>query len=63
MRFLKISRGKVALIDDEDYDLLSKRRWYAHGKTKYLGSFLLKEDATRSYGEIAKQVHGDFLHL
>lgn len=30
MKEIKLSQGKVALIDDEDFDSISKYKWYAH---------------------------------
>jgi hypothetical protein len=37
MREIPLTQGKVALVDDEDYQELSKHKWYAlkHGNTYY----------------------------
>lgn len=39
MKEIKLSQGRVAYVDDEDYEYLSQWRWFAHrdGKTFYAG--------------------------
>ncbi len=44
MKRIKLTQGKFALVDDEDYDYLSKFKWYAYcsrgifyaGRTEYI---------------------------
>lgn len=35
MREIKLSQGKVAIVDDEDYERISKRKWFFHAATGY----------------------------
>jgi hypothetical protein len=34
LRTIELTQGKVALVDDEDYDWLSQWKWYAHRNPK-----------------------------
>lgn len=44
-----------------------QRKWMAEikvdGKTRYLGTFEIEEDAGRAYDKIAKELHGEFANL
>ena len=46
MREIKLSQGKVALVDDEDYDFLSHWKWYAakQHRTFYAGRRIRRGD-------------------
>ena len=60
MREIALSQGRVALVDDDDYDTLSKRKWYFD---RYAWSFRVREDGSRQriamHREILELEHGD----
>lgn len=46
MKKIELTRGLCAIVDDEDYEMLSKYSWYAHrsGHTYYAGRAVRKDD-------------------
>lgn len=49
MKEIKLSSGALVLVDDEDYDLVSKHKWYetkAIRKGKYYTSYAIGKDGT-----------------
>jgi len=55
---IPLTQNKVALIDDEDYELVSQYKWYAVRKN--LGRFKTQEEAVLAYNDAAAIYHGEF---
>ena len=51
---IELTQGKIALIDDEDYELVSAFTWCAHKMSNCfydVGYFLTEEQAIKAYNE------------
>jgi len=49
MKEIELSQGKVAMVDDEDYDLLSKMNWVAHKERNSWYAWGYEKVAIRNY--------------
>lgn len=49
MKEIKLTMGKVALVDDSDYDWLSQWKWFAHkdNRTFYAGRSTVMPDGRK----------------
>ena len=68
MKEIKLTRGQVAIVDDEDYENFnSYRGWQAqvkiHGHKLCFGTFQNALDAARAYNDAAKKYFGEFAFL
>jgi hypothetical protein len=52
MKFIKLTQGQVAIIDDEDYELLSEYKWYA---VKIKGGFYARRSLS-AHGKSYKHI-------
>lgn len=71
MKEINLTQNKVALIDDKDFESVSKfkwrfmkNKWVAYIKVdkirKHLGYFLNKEDAAKAYDKKASEIFGEY---
>jgi hypothetical protein len=61
MREIPLTQGMVAMVDDEDYDLVSQYKWYARksrGSTWYAGANIRKPDGKETVIEMQRFLMG-----
>ncbi len=58
MRQIKLTQGKVAIVDDADYEVLSKHKWYAQliGKVWYAQRNIKKTNGQRTIQKMHRLV-------
>lgn len=61
MRTIPLTQGKVALVDDQDFDSLNRWAWFA---SKQKRTFFSEElQAAKAYDKKAKELFGEFACL
>lgn len=67
MKTIKLTRGYSAQVDDQDYEWLSKFKWFAVGRIGtlriYAGSHMGKKSITYMHRAIGKEMYGDITGL
>lgn len=54
MKHISVSRGYVALVDDEDFSVLSQHKWSASERRNHKGNILRVEVVTRLRGKLTR---------
>jgi len=60
---IELTRGKVALVDDEDYEELNQWKWYAHKSGSKRSKYYACRAAVRGEKEYTLRMHRDILGL
>ncbi len=57
MKEVPLTQGKVALVDDEDFEYLNQWKWYAHHSRKCQTFYARRSGLDASTGKYTKTIH------
>lgn len=63
MKTIQLTQGKVALVDDEDFDRLNQFKWFAHEEPKGSGRFYAIRNQKTETGRKGVKMHREVLGL
>ena len=61
MKYIPLTRGHFAKIDDDDFKWVSQIR--KDNKIKHIGTYDTMEEAARAYDSEAIRLHGEFAYI